>query len=68
VIDSFIRQELFDEMLFFYSGRLVGGRDSAQPFASGTESLGQAPELADCHWSHFADGSILRGYRRCSPA
>ncbi len=67
VIDSFVRQGLFDELVLFHSGRLVGGRDAVQPFCSGIEDLAQAPQLADCHWSHFASGSIMRGYRRCSP-
>ncbi len=66
LLDSFLRQGLWDEAVFFYSGRIVGGRDAVQPFASGA-GLDAAPELAERHWSLLAGGAILRGYR-CSPA
>lgn len=66
LIDSFLRQGLWDEAVFFYSGRIVGGRDAVQPFASGA-GLDAAPELAERHWSRLAGGAILRGYR-CSLA
>jgi diaminohydroxyphosphoribosylaminopyrimidine deaminase/5-amino-6-(5-phosphoribosylamino)uracil reductase len=67
VLDSFVREQLFDEMAIFYSNKIIGGRNSVQIFASGFP-LDQALELVDCHWSEFADGAILRGYRKCSPA
>ena len=67
VIDSFVRQGLFDELILFHSGKLIGGGDSVQPFFSGVEDLAQAPELHDCRWSHFASGSIMRGYHQCLP-
>lgn len=66
VLDSFIRERLFDEMAMFFSDKIVGGRDSVQIFASG-DRLADALELADCRWSEFASGAILRGYRKCSP-
>lgn len=66
LLDSFLRRELWDEAVFFYSGRIVGGRDAVQPFASGA-GLDAAPGLAERHWSPLAGGAILRGYR-CSPA
>jgi diaminohydroxyphosphoribosylaminopyrimidine deaminase/5-amino-6-(5-phosphoribosylamino)uracil reductase len=66
LIDSFLRRGLWDEAVFFYSGRIVGGRAAVQPFASGA-GLDAAPELAERHWSPLANGAILRGYR-CSPA
>ncbi len=68
VIDSFIRERRFDEMILFSSAKVVGGREAVQMFASGAESLESAPELADCHWSEFASGSVLRGFKPCSPA
>ncbi len=68
VLDSFIRERLFDEMAIFYSNKIIGGRNSVQIFASGVARLEDARELVDCHLSEFADGSILRGYRKCSPA
>jgi diaminohydroxyphosphoribosylaminopyrimidine deaminase/5-amino-6-(5-phosphoribosylamino)uracil reductase len=68
VLDSFIRERRFDEMAIFFSNKIVGGRNSVQIFASGVARLEDALELVDCHISEFADGSILRGYRKCSPA
>lgn len=68
LIDSFIREGLYDEMVIFFADRVVGGRDAVQLFASGAEGLEQAPRLVDCRWSHFACGSVLRGYKPCSPA
>jgi diaminohydroxyphosphoribosylaminopyrimidine deaminase/5-amino-6-(5-phosphoribosylamino)uracil reductase len=67
VLDSFIRERLYDEMAIFYSNKIVGGRNAVQVFASGLP-IDQALELVDCHWSEFADGIILRGYKKCSPA
>jgi len=66
VLDSFIRERLFDEMAIFFSNKIVGGRNSGQIFASG-DRLEEALELVDCRWSEFADGTMLRGYRKCSP-
>ena len=66
VLDSFIRERLFDEMAIFFSNKIVGGRNSVQIFASG-DRLADALELVDCRWSEFAGGSMLRGYRKCSP-
>ena len=67
LIDSFIRQRLFDEAVLFFSDRIVGGREAIQVFASGAESLEGAPRLVDCRWSHFASGSVMRGFMPCSP-
>jgi diaminohydroxyphosphoribosylaminopyrimidine deaminase/5-amino-6-(5-phosphoribosylamino)uracil reductase len=67
VLDSFVRERLFDEMAIFYSNKIIGGRNSGQIFASGVARLADALELVNCHWSEFADGAILRGYRKCSP-
>jgi diaminohydroxyphosphoribosylaminopyrimidine deaminase/5-amino-6-(5-phosphoribosylamino)uracil reductase len=68
VLDSFVREQLFDEMVIFFSDKIIGGRDSVQIFASGASRLEDALELVDCRWSEFAGGTILRGYRKCSPA
>ncbi len=67
VLDSFIRERRFDEMDLFFANKIIGGRNSVQIFASGFP-IAQALELDDCRWTAFADGSILRGYRKCSPA
>lgn len=67
VLDSFIRQRLFDEVAMFISSKIVGGRDSVQIFASGVARLEDAPELVDCRWSEYAGGFLLRGFKKCSP-
>ena len=67
VLDSFVRERLFDEMAIFFSNKIVGGRNSVQIFASGVARLADALELVDCHCTEFASGAILRGYRKCSP-
>jgi diaminohydroxyphosphoribosylaminopyrimidine deaminase/5-amino-6-(5-phosphoribosylamino)uracil reductase len=66
VLDSFVRERLFDEMAIFFSNKIVGGRNSVQIFASG-DRLEDALELVDCRWSEFASGTMMRGYRKCSP-
>jgi diaminohydroxyphosphoribosylaminopyrimidine deaminase/5-amino-6-(5-phosphoribosylamino)uracil reductase len=68
VIDSFIRERLFDEMMLFVSRKIIGGKDSGQLFASGCASLEQALELVDCQWSEFASGYVMKGMKKCSPA
>jgi len=67
VLDSFIRQRLFDEVAMFISNKIVGGRSSVQIFASGVARLEDALELVDCRWSEYAGGFLLRGYKKCSP-
>jgi diaminohydroxyphosphoribosylaminopyrimidine deaminase/5-amino-6-(5-phosphoribosylamino)uracil reductase len=67
-IDSFIRERLFDEMVLFFSRKIVGGRSSVQLFASGAAGLEEALELNECRWSEFASGTVMRGSRICSPA
>jgi len=67
LLDSFVRERLFDEMALFVSHKIVGGRNSAQIFASGVARLADALELVDCRLTEFASGYILRGFRKCSP-
>lgn len=67
LIDSFIRQRLFNEVVLFFSDMIIGGRAAIQIFASGAESLEDAPRLVDCRWSHFASGSVMRGFMPCLP-
>jgi diaminohydroxyphosphoribosylaminopyrimidine deaminase/5-amino-6-(5-phosphoribosylamino)uracil reductase len=67
VLDSFIRRRLFDEVAFFISNQIVGGRNSVQIFASGVSRLEDALELVDCRWSEYAGGTMLRGFRKCLP-
>jgi diaminohydroxyphosphoribosylaminopyrimidine deaminase/5-amino-6-(5-phosphoribosylamino)uracil reductase len=68
VIDSFVRERLFDEMILFYSRQIVGGKNAVQLFASGAANLGEALELTDCQWSEFASGGVMRGFTKCLPA
>lgn len=68
VLDSFIRERLFDEVAFFISNTIIGGRNSVQIFASGVSRLEDALELVDCRWTEYAGGTMLRGFRKCSPA
>jgi diaminohydroxyphosphoribosylaminopyrimidine deaminase/5-amino-6-(5-phosphoribosylamino)uracil reductase len=68
VLDSFIRERRFDEAAFFISDKIVGGRRSVQVFATGVARLEDALELADCRWTEYAGGVMLRGFRKCSPA
>lgn len=67
ILDSFIRQRLFDEVALFISNKIVGGRNSVQIFASGVARLEDALELVDCRWSEYAGGTMLRGFRKCLP-
>jgi len=68
VLDSFVRAQLFDEAAFFISDKIVGGRNSVQVFASGVTRLEDALELVDCRWSAYDGGTMMRGFRKCSPA
>jgi diaminohydroxyphosphoribosylaminopyrimidine deaminase/5-amino-6-(5-phosphoribosylamino)uracil reductase len=67
VLDSFMRRRLFDEVAFFISNKIVGGRNSVQIFASGVARLEDALELVDCRWSEYTGGTMLRGFRKCLP-
>lgn len=68
VLDSFVGQGLFDEAALFYSGKLLGGRDSVQPFVSGAAAIDLAPELGGWTALRLAGGFFVRGVRTCSPA
>ena len=68
IIDSFIRQRLFDEVILFISRRIVGGKASVQLYESGSASLAQALRLIDCEQIELTSGHILRGFPTCSPA
>jgi diaminohydroxyphosphoribosylaminopyrimidine deaminase/5-amino-6-(5-phosphoribosylamino)uracil reductase len=68
VLNSFIRERLFDEAAFFISDKIIGGRRSVQVFASGVSRLEEALELVDCRWTEYSGGVMLRGMRKCSPA
>ncbi|MBN2345053.1 MAG: bifunctional diaminohydroxyphosphoribosylaminopyrimidine deaminase/5-amino-6-(5-phosphoribosylamino)uracil reductase RibD [Candidatus Aminicenantes bacterium] len=59
LIDSFVRQRRFDEVVLFYAPKIVGG--------SGATRLAEALELRDFRLSELASGFILRGFRPCSP-
>ena len=67
VLDSFIREQRFDEVALFISDKIVGGRSSVQVFASGVTRLEDALELVDCRRSEYDGGTMMRGFRKCSP-
>ncbi len=68
LLDSFLSRRLFDEIDFFYSPKLVGGRGAVEPFASGVNRLAEALCLEESEWIPLPDGMLLRGYLACSPA
>lgn len=62
VIDSFLRRQLFDEVVFFTAPKLIGGRNSVQPFASGMK-LSDAVVLENREILPLDHGYIVRGSR-----
>jgi len=67
-IASFIKQNMFDEIMLFSSRQIVGGKTSSQLYEAGSASLAQAMHLVDCERIELASGTILRGFPSCSPA
>jgi diaminohydroxyphosphoribosylaminopyrimidine deaminase/5-amino-6-(5-phosphoribosylamino)uracil reductase len=66
-IDSFIKQQLFDEIILFVARQIVGGKTSIQLYESGSTSLAQALHLVGSERIELASGYILRGFPSCSP-
>lgn len=62
LIDSFLQQGLYDEIILFQAGTLIGGSRSVQLFAGGT-SVSQPLELARREIIPLNTGHIIRGYR-----
>ena len=62
VIDSFLKQELFDEVILFVSPTLIGGRDSASIFSSGADRLEDALRLKNMETIVLPSGVIFRGF------
>jgi diaminohydroxyphosphoribosylaminopyrimidine deaminase/5-amino-6-(5-phosphoribosylamino)uracil reductase len=67
IIDSFIKQHLFDEIVLFFGRQIIGGKTSVQLYTSGSASLEQALHLDNCERIELASGNILRGFPSCSP-
>lgn len=68
IIDSFIKQQLFDEIIFFFGRQIIGGKTSVQLYESGSDSLEKALHLVNSERIELASGTILRGFPSCSPA
>jgi diaminohydroxyphosphoribosylaminopyrimidine deaminase / 5-amino-6-(5-phosphoribosylamino)uracil reductase len=68
IIDSFIKQRLFDEIILFIARQIIGGRTSVQLYESGSASLAQALQLVGSERIELASGDIFRGFPSCSPA
>ncbi len=67
VIDSFLRQRLFDEVILFTAGKIVGGKEAVALFATGVERLNRSLELPEHELLELESGFIWRGWRRCLP-
>lgn len=62
VIDSFLKQRLYDEMILFTANTLVGGGQSVQIFASG-ERVSRPLVLKKMDVLPLGKGSVIRGFR-----
>jgi len=62
VIDSFLKEELYDEILLETADKLIGGKDSVQLFSSGT-AVSTPIKLKEREIIPLQTGYIVRGYR-----
>lgn len=61
-IDSFLKKRLYDEIILFTAGKLVGGKKAVEFFPSGT-GLNKAVVLKRKEITECRGGYILRGFR-----
>ncbi|MCP5052866.1 MAG: bifunctional diaminohydroxyphosphoribosylaminopyrimidine deaminase/5-amino-6-(5-phosphoribosylamino)uracil reductase RibD [bacterium] len=61
--DSFLRRQLYDEIVLFTANTLIGGENSVQLFASGA-SVSHPVTIGDRHIIPLQTGYILRGFRQ----
>ncbi len=66
LIDSFLRLKLFDEVILFTAGTLIGGVDSVQLMHSGVP-LSEAVKLENLETIPFENGYIVRSVRLDAP-
>ena len=62
VIDSFLKNELYDEIILFTANKLLGGKESVELFHSGA-NLSNPVVLKDREIMEFDVGHIVRGYK-----
>jgi diaminohydroxyphosphoribosylaminopyrimidine deaminase/5-amino-6-(5-phosphoribosylamino)uracil reductase len=62
LFNSFLQEELYDEIILSQAGTLIGGKESIQLFAEGT-SVSTPIELKDREIIEFNTGCIIRGFR-----
>lgn len=62
LFDSFLKAQLYDEIVFSVADKLIGGASSVQFFPSGT-TVNQALVLKDREIIPLQTGYIVRGYR-----
>jgi diaminohydroxyphosphoribosylaminopyrimidine deaminase/5-amino-6-(5-phosphoribosylamino)uracil reductase len=62
VIDAFLRQRLYDEIILFTANTLLGGEKAVQLFASG-EKVSRPLVLRDVDILTLENGCVIRGYR-----
>ncbi len=66
-IDSFLKQDLWDEMIVFQSRSLVGGTSSGQIYPSGAVDLDKTLSFQDLYSWETPGSLVIRGRRRCLP-
>lgn len=66
VIDSFISQSLYDEMILFQSNMLLGGKDSVQLHETGSP-VARPRRFSPWEVIQLEEGIIMRGYPECLP-
>ena len=62
VIDSFLKQGCYDEILLFVGSKLIGGKESVELFPSGT-AIGRPLVLRRKEITELKSGYLLRGFR-----
>jgi len=62
LINSFIRKRIYDEIILFQAGKLIGGKESGELFADGIKV--SAPVfIKDREVTELEKGCIIRGYK-----
>ncbi len=62
IIDSFLSKKLYDEVLLFTAGKLIGGREAVELFPTGS-GLSEAVQLKQKEITQFDSGYLVRGFK-----
>lgn len=62
ILNSFLEERLYDEIILAAAGSLIGGKDSVQLFSRGT-SVSTPVELKEREITVLESGYFIRGYR-----